>query len=97
METSASYEARSAPLSYPTIVHRCDADAVRLAEGSTWDDRKREGRPEIAGVPSSGHVFKGISQEPRRAHHLRSQGRKRGRQGRPEATAHGWMSSLTSP
>jgi restriction endonuclease len=28
------------------------------------------GRAGVAGVPSSGHVSKGISQEPRRAHHL---------------------------
>ena len=36
-------------------------------------DRNCEGRPGIAGVPSSGHVSKWISHEPRRARHLRSQ------------------------
>ena len=36
-------------------------------------DRNCEGRPGIAGVPSSGHVSKWISHEPRRAHHLLSQ------------------------
>src|SRR5467141_257182 len=35
METSASFEARSAPLSYPTNSAGCDADAVNKAEGST--------------------------------------------------------------
>src|SRR5260370_11482949 len=35
-------------------------------------DRNCEGRPGIAGVPSPGHVFKWISHEPRRAHHLHS-------------------------
>src|ERR1041385_3143874 len=44
----------------------------------------------VAGVPSSGHASKGIPQEPRRAHHLRSRGLKRGRQGRPETTVYGW-------
>ena len=38
-------------------------------------DRNCEGRPGIAGVASSGHVSNGISQEPRRAPHLRSQER----------------------
>jgi hypothetical protein len=38
-------------------------------------DRNCEGRPGIAGVPSSGHVSKGISHKPRRALHLRSQER----------------------
>src|SRR5580693_1967786 len=47
------------------------------------------GRAGIAGVPSSGHASKEIPQEPRRAHHLCSQERKRGGQGRPEATAYG--------
>src|SRR5467141_3617295 len=55
------------------------------------------GRAGIAGVPSSGHASKRIPQEPRRAHHLCSQERKRGRQGKPEVIAHGWMSSLTTP
>ena len=52
-----------------------DADAVSGAEGSIRDDRNCEGRPGIAGVASSGHVSKGISHEPRRARHLRSQKR----------------------
>jgi hypothetical protein len=39
------------------------------------------GRAGVAGVPSSGHASKGIPHEPSRAHHLRSQERKRGRQG----------------
>src|SRR5216684_6464865 len=30
----------------------------------------KRGRAGVAGVPSSGHAFKGISQEPRRAPHL---------------------------
>ena len=75
----------------------CDADVVEVAEGSIRDDRNCEGRTEIAGVASSGHASKGIPQEPRRARHLRSQERKRDRQGKPEAIAHGWMSSLTTP
>jgi hypothetical protein len=33
-------------------------------------DRNRDGRPGIAGVPSSGHVSKRISHKPRRAPHL---------------------------
>ncbi len=53
----------------------CDADVVEVAEGSTRDDRNCEGRTGIAGVSSSGHVSKGIPQEPRRARHLRSQER----------------------
>jgi hypothetical protein len=44
-------------------------------KAASGNDRNREGRPGIAGVASSGHVSKGISQEPRRAHHLRSQER----------------------
>ena len=48
----------------------CDADVVEVAEGSIRDDRNCEGRTEIAGVASSGHVSKGIPQEPRRARHL---------------------------
>src|SRR5437762_9356154 len=40
-------------------------------------DRNCEGRPGIAGVPSSGHVSKGISHEPRRARHSLSIGEKR--------------------
>jgi len=50
----------------------------------------------IAGVPSSGHVSKDFH-EPRRAHHLRSQEWKDGRQGKPEATEDGWTSSLMTP
>ena len=38
-------------------------------------DRNCEGRLGVAGVVSSGHVSKGISHEPRRAPHLRSQER----------------------
>ena len=40
----------------------------------------------IAGVPSSGHAFKGISQEPRRAPHLLLTMGGTSRQGKPEAT-----------
>ena len=64
----------------------CDADVVEVAEGSIRDDRNCEGRTEIAGVASSGHVSKGIPQEPRRARHFSAhQSGKRDRQGRPEA------------
>ena len=48
----------------------CDSDVVEVAEGSIRDDRNCEGRTEIAGVASSGHVSKGIPQEPRRARHF---------------------------
>jgi hypothetical protein len=44
--------------SAPKSVRVANADAVRRAEGSIRDDRNCEGRPEIAGVPSSGHVSK---------------------------------------
>src|SRR5215467_11968389 len=44
-----------------------------LVEGSIRVRPQCEGRPGIAGVVSSGHVSKGISHEPRRAPHLRSQ------------------------
>jgi hypothetical protein len=69
METSASFEARSAPSSYPTIVCRRDADAVSLAEGSIQmtDDARLFG---VAGVPSPGHAFKWIPREPRRTSYL---------------------------
>ena len=69
METSASFEARSAPSSYPTIVCRRDADAVSLAEGSIQmtDNARLFG---VAGVPSPGHAFKWIPREPRRAPYL---------------------------
>ena len=40
----------------------------------------------IAGVPSAGHAFKGISQEPRRAPHLLLTMGGTSRQGKPEAT-----------
>jgi hypothetical protein len=42
-------------------------------------------------------MFPRISHEPRRAHHLRSQEWKDGRQGKPEATEDGWTSSLMTP
>jgi len=48
----------------------CDADVHEVAEGSIRDDRNCEGRTEIALVASSGHVSKGIPQEPRRARHF---------------------------
>jgi hypothetical protein len=44
-------------------------------KAASGNDRNREGHPGIAGVASSGHVSKGISHEPRRAPHLRSQER----------------------
>ena len=44
------------------------------------------GRAGIAGVPSSGHASKGISQEPRRAPHLLLTTGGTGSQGKPEAT-----------
>jgi hypothetical protein len=44
-------------------------------KAASGNDRNRDGRPGIAGVSSSGHVSKGISHEPRRARHLRSQER----------------------
>jgi hypothetical protein len=56
---------------------------LRMRKAALGHDRNCEGRAEIAGVSSSGHVSKGIPQEPRRARHLRQQKRKRGRQGRP--------------
>ena len=47
----------------------CEADAVDEAEGSIGTtDKARSHR--LAGVPSSGHASKGISQKPRRALHL---------------------------
>jgi hypothetical protein len=61
----------SAPKSY-IIAMPTPSQQRKAASGN---DRNREGRPGIAGVASSGHVSKGISQEPRRAHHLRSQER----------------------
>src|ERR1700732_2522317 len=45
-----------------------------------------QGRPGVAGVPSSGHASKGIPQEPRRAPHLLLTMGGTGRQGKPEAT-----------
>src|SRR6202051_3300508 len=44
------------------------------------------GRAGVAGVPSSGHASKGISQEPRRAPHLLLTTGGTGSQGKPEAT-----------
>ena len=44
-------------------------------KAASGHDRNCEGRPRIAGVASSGHVSKGISHEPRRAPHPRSQER----------------------
>ena len=44
--------------SAPKSVSVANADAVRRAEGSIRVDRNCEGRPGIAGVPSSGHVSK---------------------------------------
>jgi hypothetical protein len=52
------------------IVSRGDADAVSLAEGSIRQRPLTRGRAGIAGVPSPGHVSKGIVQEPKRAPHL---------------------------
>jgi hypothetical protein len=48
------------------IFNRRDADAVSLAEGSTWTTDMRGGFG-VAGVPSPGHVFTETSREPRRA------------------------------
>ena len=45
----------------------CDVDAFRLAEDSIQHTVMRGGAG-IAGVASPGHVYKGISREPRRAH-----------------------------
>ena len=53
-------------------------------------DRNCEGRPGIAGVPSSGHVSKGISHEPRRARHSLSIGEKR-RPPRETVGDRGWV------
>ncbi len=41
-------------------------------KAASGNDRNCEGRPGIAGVPSSGHVSKRISHKPRRAPHLLS-------------------------
>src|SRR5713226_377010 len=71
-----------------------DADAVMRAEGCT----RTAGRVRTygaAGVSSSGHAFKGILQEPKRASHLLRGGT--GHQGRPEVTVDGWRSSRTTP
>ena len=68
-----AYTARKQAVKIPLRnYYRGDADVVEVAEGSIWDDRNCEGRTEIAGVASSGHVSKGIPQEPRRARHPRS-------------------------
>ena len=48
------------------IFRHCDADAVSLAEGSTWTTDMRGGFG-VAGVPSPWHVFTETSREPRRA------------------------------
>ena len=48
------------------IFNRRDAEAVSLAEGSTWTTDMRGGF-EVTGVPSPGHVFTETSREPRRA------------------------------
>jgi hypothetical protein len=55
--------------SAPKSFLRCDADAVSLAEGSIRTTAMR-GWPGVAGVPSPGHAFKGISREPRRSRYL---------------------------
>jgi len=52
------------------IFHRCDADAFSPAEGSIRQRPLLRGRAGVAGVPSPGHVSKGIAQEPKRALHL---------------------------
>ena len=52
------------------IVSRGDADAVSVAEGSIRQRPLTRGRAGIAGVPSPGHVSKGIVQESKRAPHL---------------------------
>src|SRR6202041_1521681 len=49
---------------------RCDAGAVSLAEGSIRQRPLLRGRAGVAGVPSPGHVSKGIAQELTRAPHL---------------------------
>jgi hypothetical protein len=80
METSASFEAWSAPSPYPTTARKQavkiqlrNLPPLRCRRRSVWwkaasgYDRNCEGRPGIAGVVSSGHVSKGISHEPRRA------------------------------
>jgi hypothetical protein len=52
------------------IIHCCDADAFSPAEGSIRQRPLLRGRAGVAGVPSPGHVSKGIAQEPKRAPHL---------------------------
>lgn len=58
----------SAPKSY----HRCDADAVSLAEGSIRTNHYAR-LFGVAGVPSPGHAFNWIPCEHRRAHYLSRQ------------------------
>ena len=75
----------------------CDADAVNKAEGSirtTAIARSRPGSPESL---ARGMLPKGF---PRNPGELTISARKSGnadRQGRPEASVHGWRSSLTTP
>jgi hypothetical protein len=75
----------------------CDADVVEVAEGSIRDDRNCEGRTEIAGIASSGHVSKGIPQEPRRARHLSAHQSGNAIAKGDQRRTRMWTSSLTNP
>jgi hypothetical protein len=68
----------------PRNCYRCEADVVQPVEGSIWPRPlfARSGR--LAGVPSPGHVSKGIVQEPKRAPDFLLIGEVRDSKGRPE-------------